>query len=149
MSLTWSPHVTVAAIVMRGEEFLMVEEAVQGQHLLNQPAGHWEYGETLIEAMLRETLEETAYTVAPVALVGIYTWQPADTSRTYVRFAFSAEMVSHDPQASLDEGIERALWLTADALAAQQGRHRSPLVMRCVQDYLSGQCYPLDLLRHL
>ena len=148
MSGTWAPHVTVAAIVERDHQFLIVEEYIRDAHLLNQPAGHWERGESLIDAVIRETREETAYHVAPRALIGIYTWQPADLTRTYLRFAFSADVLSHDADAPLDADITRALWLSPAELNARQAQHRSPLVMRCVQDYLSGQRFPLDLLSH-
>lgn len=142
----WQAHVTVAAVVARENNFLFVEESIGGSLWLNQPAGHWERNEILSAAMVRETYEETGYTVAPLALLGIYTWQPKDITRTYLRIAFSAEITDYDAHATLDQGIVRALWLSPAELAARHAQHRSPLVMRCVQDYLSGKRYPLDLI---
>lgn len=142
----WQAHVTVAAVVARDDKFLLVEEIVAEGLRLNQPAGHWERGESLSAAVVRETFEETGYTVAPRALLGIYTWQPEDLTRTYLRIAFSVEILDHDAQATLDQGIVRALWLSPAEMTARQAQHRSPLVMRCVEDYLSGKKYPLDLI---
>ena len=148
MNPPWTPHVTVAAIVERDAKFLIVEERIRGALLINQPAGHWESGETLTAAAQRETLEETAYTVEVRALIGIYTWQPEDLTRTYLRFAFSAQLIAHAADAPLDHDIERALWLSHEEIAQRQAQHRSPLVLRCIEDYLQGKRYPLELLSH-
>ena len=138
------PVVTVATIVMRDDAFLIVEEETRVGVRLNQPAGHLEAGETLAAAAVRETLEETGHRIAPTALVGIYRWQAPDTGATFIRFAFAGDVVAHDASRALDAGILRALWLTYDELAAGRATHRSPLVMRCVDDYRAGSRRPLD-----
>ena len=138
------PVVTVATIVMRDDAFLIVEEETRVGVRLNQPAGHLEAGETLVAAAVRETLEETGHRIAPTALVGIYRWQAPDTGATFIRFAFAGDVVAHDASRALDAGILRALWLTYDELAARRTMHRSPLVMRCVDDYRAGSRRPLD-----
>ncbi|MBU4500683.1 MAG: NUDIX hydrolase, partial [Gammaproteobacteria bacterium] len=115
---------------------------------LNQPAGHWERGETLTEAVRREALEETAHHVEPHALLGCYTTHYARRDITFLRFAYICEAVSFDADRTLDTGIVRAMWLTANELAASPIPHRSPLVMRCVEDYLTGRRFPLDFVNH-
>ena len=147
----WQPDVTVATVVVRDGRLLVVEEEVRGQRVLNQPAGHLEPDESLLEAALRETLEETGWQVRLTAFVGAYQWKAPDDSaggsgRHYLRMAFAAEPVSHDPARSLDEGIVQALWLTPAELRAEAARHRSPLVWRVVEDYLAGRRHPLDAL---
>lgn len=149
----WQPDVTVATIVVQHGRLLMVEETAGGQLVLNQPAGHLEPDETLAEAALRETREETGWDVRLTAFVGAYQWKApiqADGSdgRHYLRFAFAAEPVRHDPDRLLDEGILRALWLTPAELQAEHARHRSPLVWRAVADFLAGHRHPLDLMQH-
>lgn len=149
----WQPDVTVATIVVDRGRLLMVEETVAGALVLNQPAGHLEPHESLVQAAVRETLEETGWTVKLTAFVGAYQWtSPINADGTggrhYLRFAFAADPMSHDPVRRLDEGIAQALWMTPDALAAARERHRSPLVMQVVRDYLGGQRQPLDLVRH-
>ena len=149
MNERWCPHVSVAAVTERDGRFLLVEERKGDRLVLNQPAGHLEAGESLLDAVVRETREETGGHFVPQALVGIYRWSlPADPATVYVRFAFCGRLTGgHDvPDAVLDADIERTLWLTADELRAQAARHRSPLVWRCVADYLAGRRYPLDLL---
>ena len=142
-------HVTVAAIVARDGKFLLVEEQVSGASVLNQPAGHWEAGETLVEAMVREALEETAWDVEPLSMLGVYEYQPQDLPYTFLRFAYNARAVRHHPQRPLDPGIVRALWLTPEELAREAKRHRSPMVMRCVEDALAGRAYPMGVAAHL
>ena len=138
------PVVTVATIVMRDDAFLVVEEETRVGVRLNQPAGHLEAGETLVAAAVRETLEETGHRIAPTALVGIYRWQAPDTGATFIRFAYAGVVVAHEAARPLDAGILRAFWLTYDELAARRATHRSPLVMRCVDDYRAGSRRPLD-----
>jgi len=145
----WKPSVTVAAVVERDGCFLLVEEDIGGELWLNQPAGHLDPGESLIEAAVRETLEETAHTFTPTQLVGIYLWHstpPEGNDRTFLRFAFTGELGGFDPDRRLDDGIVRALWLTPDEIAARANAHRSPLVQRCVDDFLAGRRYPLKLI---
>ena len=150
----WQPDVTVATVVVRDGRLLMVEENAGGQLVLNQPAGHLEPDESLIEAALRETLEETGWDVRLSAFVGAYQWKaPAcageNEGRHYLRFAFAAEPVRHHAEPALDEGIHRAVWLTPGELQAESARHRSPLVWRAVSDFLAGRRQPLELLQHL
>lgn len=142
-------HVTVAAVVERQGRFLLVEEQVGTETVLNQPAGHWEAGETLVQAMVRETLEETGWDVQPVALLGVYEFQPPGLDHGFLRFAFLAEALRERANQPLDHGIVRALWLTPDELRARAARHRSPMVQRCVDDARAGHRLPLDTLAHL
>jgi 8-oxo-dGTP pyrophosphatase MutT (NUDIX family) len=148
-SLVSRPVVTVATIVARDGAFLLVEEQTRAGVRLNQPAGHLEAGETLVQAALRETLEETGYRVAPTALVGIYRWQAPETGATFLRFAFAGEIVAHEADRALDDGILRALWLPYDELVARSAMHRSPLVLRCVDDYRAGARRPLDFITEM
>ena len=146
--MEWLPHITVATIVEDNGRFLMVEEHKAGRNVLNQPAGHLDPDETLIDAAIRETLEETGWEVAPTAFIGAYQWK-AETGRHYLRFAFSADPDRHLPDRPLDDGIVQAVWLTPAELQAQADRHRSPLVWRVVQDYLAGRRSPLSTLQHI
>jgi len=143
------PAATVATIVVRDGRFLVVEEQTRAGIRINQPAGHLEAGETLAAAAARETLEETGFRVTPTALVGIYRWQAPETGAAFIRFAFAADVIAHDADRARDEGIVRALWLPYDELVAQRARHRSPLVLRCVDDYRAGYRRPLDLVTEL
>jgi 8-oxo-dGTP pyrophosphatase MutT (NUDIX family) len=147
--MVWKPNVTVASVLERDGRFLLVEERTRKGRRFNQPAGHLEEGESLADASVRETLEETAHAFRPDALVGVYSWRYPETGVTYLRFAFTGPVTGHDPEQPLDKGILRAVWLTVDEIRAGRERHRSPLVMRCVEDYLAGRRYPLDLISHL
>jgi ADP-ribose pyrophosphatase YjhB (NUDIX family) len=147
--MIWKPHVTVAAIVERDGKFLLIEEQAEGKVVLNQPAGHLDPGERLIDAVVRETLEETAWHFRPEALLGVYRWQKPDSDITYLRFAFIGQLLGHDPARALDHGILRAVWLTAEEVARAADRLRSPQVLRCINDYRSGKRYSLDALRDL
>jgi len=149
MTQPWKPSVTVAAVVERDGRFLFVEEIANGEAVFNQPAGHWERGETLIDACARETLEETGYHFRPTGLVGVYRWHYPAKDVTFLRFAFCGEVTGHAPERGLDREILRAVWMTRDEITAVRARHRSPLVQTCVEDYLSGRRFPLALLRHL
>jgi 8-oxo-dGTP pyrophosphatase MutT (NUDIX family) len=144
----WKPHVTVAAVLERDGRFLVVEEQTDDGVRLNQPAGHLEPDETLIAGTVREALEETAYRFEPRHVIGVYRWRHP-SGVVYLRFAFTGPIVAHEAERILDQGILRALWLTPEELDADRARHRSPLVMRCVNDYLAGRRYPLELLAHL
>jgi 8-oxo-dGTP pyrophosphatase MutT (NUDIX family) len=145
----WNPEVTVAAIVEREGRFLVVEERIRGRPVINQPAGHLEDGETMLEAVIRETREETAWRLHPEALVGIYLWRSPDDGRSFLRFAFCGHVDDHRPDQPLDTGILRACWLSHEQLRAQASRLRSPLVLRCLEDYLLGQRRPLDTVASL
>ena len=144
--MVWKPDVTVAAVVERDGRFLLVEEHTERGLLFNQPAGHLDADESIVEAVIRETLEETAWVIAPVHLFGVYRWRPSDSEVTYVRFAFCGRAQTHHPGRVLDAGIVRAVWLSPDEIRASRDRHRSPLVVRCMEDYLAGVRAPLELL---
>ena len=139
----WQPDVTVATVVVRDGRLLVVEERVNGALVLNQPAGHLEPDESLVDAALRETREETGWDVSLTHLVGIYQWANADGA--FLRFTFAAEPLRHDPARTLDSGIVRTEWLTHAEIAASRNL-RSPMVLRGVQDFLSGQNVPLDCI---
>jgi 8-oxo-dGTP pyrophosphatase MutT (NUDIX family) len=145
----WQPDVTVATVVVAEGRLLCVEERVSGRLVINQPAGHLEPDESLQEAALRETLEETGWDVRLTAFLGAYQWKAPETSRHYLRFAFAAEPERHDASRKLDEGIVQALWLTPEELLAARDRHRSPLVWQVVADHLAGQRSALSMLQHL
>ncbi len=148
MERAWKPNVTVAAVIERDGRFLVVEEETAEGLRLNQPAGHLEDGESLVAAAAREAFEETAHRFVPESLVGIYQWPRPQGDITYLRFAFAGRAGEQVPGASLDTGIVRALWLTRAELEASRERHRSPLVLRCVDDWIVGRRYPLELIRH-
>lgn len=143
---TWKPDVTVAALVERDGCFLFVEEWVRGALVLNQPAGHLEDGESLLAATVRETLEETAWQIEPIGLVGVYQWTSPHDGMSFLRVALAARPIAHHNGRALDEGIERAVWLSAEALAAHPVPSRSPLVRHCLHDYIERGVAPLDRL---
>jgi len=145
----WNPEVTVAAIVEVDGKFLMVEERISGKLVFNQPAGHLEDHESLVEAVIRETREETAWRFHPEALVGIYLWRNPENDRSFLRFAFCGTVDDHQPKLPLDIGIVRAVWMTHEQLLAQPARLRSPLVLRCLDDFLRGSRQPLDSVASL
>src|SRR5262245_54730997 len=147
--MSWKPELTVAAVVERQGRFLMVEERVARRLVFNQPAGHVEEGEDLLEAVVRETLEETAWEFQPQSIVGIYLWKHPSNGRSFLRVAYSGVAHSHDSQLRLDPAIVRVHWLTRDQLWGRQGMLRSPMVLRCVDDYLAGPRLPIGLLTHL
>ena len=148
MDRSWKPNVTVAALIERDGRFLMVEEETSDGLRFNQPAGHLEEGESLIEATVRETLEETAHRFVPEYLIGVYQWPRPQGDITYLRFAFGGSVGEEVPGLTLDDGIVRAVWMTPQEIRATADRHRSPLIVQCVDDWLAGRRYDLDLLRH-
>lgn len=147
--MTWTPHVTVAAIIERAGKFLVVEELINGQCVVNQPAGHLEQGEGLVEAVIREVREETAWRFHPDHLVGIYRMHVQASGVTYLRACFSGRCSDHDPRQKLDKDILRTLWLDHSELLDRHDTLRSPLVMLCIEDYLGGARYPLDSIKDL
>lgn len=147
--MIWKPNTTVAAIIEQDGRFLMVEENTTEGVRINQPAGHLDEGETILEGVTRETLEETAHDFTPTALLGIYLWQRPAKDITYLRFAFVGKIGAHHPELSLDDGIIRAVWMTIEELRASRAIHRSPQVLKCIEDYLAGQRFPLTVLSHL
>ena len=142
----WKPHVTVAAICQHEGRFLLIREMVHGKEVINQPAGHLEPGESLEQAVIRETLEETAYDFTPERLCGIYRGVPAGSNieQTIIRFSFSGSVGNKHSQ-DLDKGIISADWMSLDEMKQTQSIHRSPLVLQCVLDYLQKPSYPLQV----
>jgi len=147
--MIWKPNTTVAAIVEQGGKFLLVEEETADGVRLNQPAGHLEDGETLLQAVVREANEETAYQFTPEALLGVYHWRHPSKEITYLRFAYIGTVSHHNPLQKLDDGIIRAIWMTVDEVRANQAILRSPQVLTCIEHYLAGQQFPLTVVTHL
>ena len=143
--MIWKPHATVAAIVEKNGKFLMVEEDIGGEIVYNQPAGHLEPNESLIEAVIRETQEETAWLFTPEALLGVYLWPQPKTDRTFLRFAFCGTCSDHQSEQALDDGILRAPWLSKEEMQNSK-KLRSPMVIQNIDDYLAGRRYPLDII---
>jgi ADP-ribose pyrophosphatase YjhB (NUDIX family) len=142
------PEVTVAALAEQDGRFLLIEERIKGRAVFNQPAGHVEIGETLLEAVAREAREETAWRFTPRALVGIYLWRHPGGARSILRFAFAGGVDDHHAAQPLDRGILCTHWLTRAEVVDRQPRLRSPLVLRCIDDYLAGRRHPLDLVAY-
>ena len=147
--MVWKPDVTVAAIVERDGQYLIVEERSSGRIVLNQPAGHLESGETFPAAVQRETLEETGWHFRPDAITGVYLWRTPQSNRTFLRIAFTGSVDGHEPARTLDRGVVGVRWLTREQLAASGPRLRSPLVLQCIDDHRAGLRYPLGLISHL
>lgn len=144
--MTWTPHATVAVIVEDNEgRFLLVEEVSSGLVVFNQPAGHIEEDEAILDAVRRETLEETGWHVEPLHFLGLYTYKAPANGVTYYRFCYSARAVKKVSD-QLDDGIIAAHWLTADEIAGLGKQLRSPLVLRCIEDYRKGRRFPLDVI---
>ena len=146
----WKPNVTVAALIERDGHFLLVEEDTSDGLRLNNPAGHLDPGESPIQACVREVLEETAHDFTPTAVVGVYLNRFRRTRTgddiTYLRFAFAGQLGTHHGWRALDEGIVRTVWMTPEEIRATRERHRSPLLLRCLDDYLAGQRFSLNLV---
>lgn len=145
----WTPHATVAALIERDGRYLMVREHTRHGIRLNQPAGHWEAGETLLDAVKREVLEESGFEFSPTALLGIYISDKDDASVTYLRLTFVGNVGDAPIHNELDEGIIEAVWLTFDDIMAQQDIHRNPIVAQCLSDYVAGQRLDLALVKDL
>ncbi len=150
MDTRWKPNVTVAAIIERDGRYLLIEEETLEGLRLNNPAGHLDPCESPVQACAREALEETAHRFTPTHLLGVYLsrFQREQTGEdiTYLRLAFGGELGEHLPDRALDQGIVRTLWMSPDEVRASRARHRSPLVLRCIEDHLAGQRHPLDLI---
>jgi 8-oxo-dGTP pyrophosphatase MutT (NUDIX family) len=146
--MTQGIDVTVAAVIERDGRFLFVEERASGKLVLNQPAGHLEPGESLLEAVVRETLEETGHRFEPKQLVGIYHWQ-AEGGTTFLRVTFCGASSPPSGPVRLDEGIVATHWLTRSQVQARESELRSPMVQRCLDDYLAGVRHSLDTITHL
>lgn len=147
--MIWKPDVTVAAIAEQNGRFLMVEEHVGNRLVINQPAGHLEVNESFTHAVIRETLEETAWTFVPDAVTGIYLWQHPERNVSFLRITFSGIVKDHDAERPLDHGIKRTLWLTRDELSQKESQLRSPMVIKCIDDYIAGIRHPISVLTHL
>jgi len=147
--MIWKPNTTVAAVIEQDGKFLLVEEETAEGIRINQPAGHLEDGESLLEGVAREALEETAYRFEPENLLGVYHWRHPDKAITYLRFAFTGKVAGHEPERKLDDGIIRAVWMTPDEIRACRSMHRSPQVLTCIEHYLAGQRFPLSVITHL
>ena len=145
----FKPNTTVAAIIELNGKFLLVEEVTERGNRFNQPAGHLEYGESLIQAVIRETMEEAAYEFTPEALLGVYQWKHPHNDTTYLRFAFIGKVGVHYPLQELDDGIVQAVWMDIDEIRDKAGLMRSPQVITCVDDYLAGKRFPLDVITNL
>jgi len=146
--MIWKPNVTVAAIIEDSGKYLLVEEQTSNGILFNQPAGHLEPDESIIQGAIRETLEETGYTFVPQSVLGIYRWHSRAENITFLRFAFTGTVARHDPGRALDAGILSAGWFGLDEIRQMTYCHRSPLVMRCIDDHLAGKRYPLEIFNH-
>ena len=144
----WKPNVTVAAVIEKEGRFLLVEEETSTGLMLNTPAGHLDPGESPAEGCARETLEETAHRFTPTALVGIYMARTRSRSQdvTYMRFAFAGDLGEQEAGRALDHGIVRTLWMTPEEIRSSVDRHRSPLLLQCMEDYLAGERHPLSLV---
>jgi 8-oxo-dGTP pyrophosphatase MutT (NUDIX family) len=144
--MTWAPHVTVATIIERDDRFLMVYEEAEGHKVYNQPAGHLDPNETLKEAAIRETLEETGWTVELTGVVGVNLYTAPSNGITYLRTTFIAKTVSHDADRPLDTGIIEAVWLTYEELLARKDQLRSPMTLQIIEEYRAGRRFPLDVV---
>jgi 8-oxo-dGTP pyrophosphatase MutT (NUDIX family) len=140
----WKPSVTVAAVIERDGRFLLIQEKIRDQLVLNQPAGHLDPGESLAAACRREAMEETAHHFDPTALVGIYRWRDPRRDFTFLRFAFRGNVGAAENR-PLDKEIVAVHWLTPEEIRRRKAEHRSPLVQQCVDDFLAGRSYPLDV----
>ncbi len=144
--MTWPPRITVASVIEQDGRFLLVHEVSDGRQVYNQPAGHLEPGESLVEAAVRETLEETGWSVKPVATLGIRLYQSPNNGITYLRTTLVAEPLEHDPRRPLDADIIAPVWLSHGEILARREQLRSPMVLQVVEEYLAGVRYPLEVV---
>lgn len=149
VEMSRTPDITVAAVTETDGRFLVVEERINRRLVFNQPAGHVELGETLLAAVVREVREETAWGFNPQALVGVYLWRNPSSGRSTMRFAFTGTVADHDAQQPLDRGIVCTHWLSRQDLVEREQRLRSPLVLKCIEDYLGGTRRPLETVGDL
>lgn len=147
--MRWHAHVTVAAVIENQGRFLMIEENAAGKTVFNQPAGHLEKDETLIDAVVREVLEETAWEFQPTNVIGVYLYPSQENSTTYLRVCFSGAVGLHYPERTLDKEIIQAQWMTRKEIEKQERYLRSPLVLKCIDDYLADKPYPLTILTNI
>jgi len=144
--MTWAPHVTVATIIERENRFLMVYEEADGKKVYNQPAGHLDPDETLHQAAIRETLEETGWTIQLTGVVGVNLYTAPSNGVTYLRTTFIGEALHHDTERKLDTGIIEAVWLTYEELVARKAQLRSPMTLQIIEDYRNGRIFPLSVI---
>lgn len=147
--MIWKPHATVASVIEQNGRFLMIEERSEGRIQYNQPAGHLEDNESLLDAAIRETREESAHDFTPEFIVGVYLWKHPANDESFLRVSFGGSVTAHYPEQALDEGIICTHWMTRDEVAALNGQLRSPMVLHCIDDYIAGKRYGLDLLSHI
>jgi len=163
--MVWTPRATVAAVIERDGKFLMVEEpdsnqssknqgsknqgSKPGSTVFNQPAGHLENNESLVQAIIREVNEETAWDFTPLYILGVYQWQTPTADKTYMRTTYVGTVDNHRPEQPLEDGILQACWLSRDDLLTRSSQLRSPLILACIDDYLNGTRYPLELYRNI
>ncbi|MDH5518077.1 MAG: NUDIX hydrolase [Gammaproteobacteria bacterium] len=147
--MTWKPHVTVAAVIEKNSKYLLVEELVDGKAVLNQPAGHLEEHESFVDAVIRETEEETATLFKPEFLVGLYRWIMPQKDRTYLRLCFAGKIIKTLENQPLDTDIIRTRWLSYEEILLQTEQLRSPLVLECIEDYRQGKNFPMALVKDL
>ncbi|MFZ5722869.1 MAG: NUDIX hydrolase [Pseudomonadota bacterium] len=142
----FDPHITVATVVERDGRYLLVEESPHGEPVYNQPAGHVEGGESLVDGACREALEETGWRVRPTHLLGLYVWTSPKNGATYYRVAFAGELLEKVEGYAIDKDIDAVHWLTLEEIRARHAQLRSPLVLRCVEDHAAGRRFPLELI---
>ncbi len=144
--MTWAPHVTVATIIERDNRYLMVYEESDGKKVYNQPAGHLDPNETLLDAAIREALEETGWTIQLTGVVGVNLYTAPSNGITYFRTTFIGEAISHDSKHPLDTGIIEAVWLSYEELLERKERLRSPMTLQIIEDYRAGRRFPLSVV---
>jgi 8-oxo-dGTP pyrophosphatase MutT (NUDIX family) len=147
--MVWKPHVTVAAVAEQDGRFLVVEEIIKGRRVLNNPAGHLEPAESLLDAVRREALEETGWEFEPQSVIGIYLWKNGEGDSCFLRVAFSGRCLQHHPERKLDAGIVATHWLSRSELESGAWTLRSPMVLRCIDDHRAGCRYPLEMLSRI